>query len=129
MQKLYLVWYEPKDKILNIIGELLFKNGLYKFKYLNYDNNDLQLFSKNGLYYGFENINLIYESNSLFPTISNRLPSKKRNDYDKIMDELGIDKADNDFTILSKTEGKLSSDNFLFVTEKRLSELKKSVVE
>ena len=125
MEKLYLIWYEEEQKILNIIGELDYLDGKYIFKYLNYENSDLQLFSKNGLYYGFEDINKTYESNELFPTIYNRLPSKKREDYKYIMREYGLLDSDDDFQILKKTKGKLSTDYFIFVTEDCLGILKK----
>lgn len=122
MEKLYLVWYE-KEKLLNIIGLLSYDKKIYRFQYLNYLTSDLQLFSKNGLYQGFMDINGIYYSKELFPTIKNRLPNKKRTDYKKICDYFKINSIDDDFTVLKKTEGKTSNDNFIFITEKKLKEI------
>lgn len=128
MRKLLLVWYE-EGKILNKIGLLTYDNNLYQFKYLNYANNDLQLFSNNGLYSGFLNINETYELNELFPTILNRLPSKNRSDYNILMERYNIKENSDDFEILEKTKGKLNSDNFLFITEEEYDLLKNKITQ
>lgn len=124
---LYLVWYEKEPKILNKIGKLTFDNDVYTFEYLNFYNSDLQLFSKNGLFYGFEDINEFYKSDKLFPTILNRLPSKKRVDYEKIMIDYGFDMNSTDFEILKKTKGALSTDCFIFVSEEEYKNLEKEI--
>lgn len=124
---LFLVWYEKENNVLNLIAKLTLDNGLYTFEYLNFDTSDLQLFSKNGLFYGFEDINQIYCSTSLFSSIAGRLPSKKRVDYDKIMKDLHLEHDANEFEILKKTKGILSTDHFIFVTKEEYEELKKGV--
>lgn len=124
---LYLVWYEKEKKILNLIAKITYENNCYRFEYLNFNTNELQLFSKNGLYYGFMDINEIYESDKLFPTILNRLPSKKRVDYDKIMKMFNFSEDATDFEILEKTKGINSNDKFRFITEDEYNELRKEI--
>ena len=124
---LFLVWYEEENKILNLIAKLTFEESFYKFEYLNFNNSDLQLFSKNGLFYGFEDVNQIYISDTLFVSIVNRLPSKKRVDYDKIMSRVDLDSNASDFDILKKTKGALSTDRFIFISEDELEKLKKQL--
>lgn len=123
MKKLFLVWYEKENKILNKIGELSYDGTYYYFRYLNYENNDLQLFSKNGLFYGFEDINLTYKSKELFFSIKSRIPSKKRIDYKQILNEYRLNDSCTDFDLLEKTKGRISTDNFLFITEDELKSL------
>ena len=115
---LYLVWYEEEKNILNLIGELEYNENKneYRFKYLNYETNELQLFSKNGLFPGFMEINEIYENNELIFTILKRLPSKKRVDYNILMQRYGFNENSNDFEILKQTKGASSDDYFIFIT-------------
>lgn len=124
---LYLVWYEKENNILNLIAKLTFNNGIYTFEYLNFNNSDLQLFSKNGLFYGFEDINEIYTSDKLFPTIANRLPSKKRSDYLNILSDYNLSANSDDIELLKKTKGLLSTDNFMFVSDNEYNNLKKEI--
>lgn len=109
--------YKTNNDNIILSGDDLFFSALNRFPTKNAKNNIVPED------YTYENIVKILSH------YDNSYELQKKFNKIMIMDELGIDKADNDFTILSKTEGKLSSDNFLFVTEKRLSELKKSVVE
>lgn len=124
MKKLYLVWYEENNKVLNKIATITYSENKYIFEYSNQEYNDLQLFSKNGLFYGFEDINKKYESTTLFPSILDRLPSKKRLDYNQIKKTFNIEENDTDFDILQKTKGKISDDNFIFITQEEYDSLK-----
>lgn len=128
MKKLFLVWYEKENKILNLIAELSYDGKLYEFKYLNYETSELQLFSKNGLFYGFDNINKIYQSSELFPSIYGRIPTPKRVDYDKILKEYNLDISATSFEVLEKTKGEISTDKFIFITEEEYNRLKKEIV-
>lgn len=126
---LYLVWYEKEKKILNLIGQLTYDDidEKYFFKYLNYESNELQLFSKNGLFPGFMDINQIYISPNLFLPILKRLPSKKRDDYSKIMAEYGFDEKSTDFEVLRQTKGASCDDHFIFITEDEYYKLKNEI--
>lgn len=128
MKKLFLVWYEKENKILNLIAELSYDGKLYEFKYLNYETSELQLFSKNGLFYGFDNINKIYQSSELFPSIYGRIPTPKRVDYDKILKEYNLDISASSFEVLEKTKGEISTDKFIFITEEEYNRLRKEIV-
>ena len=64
----------------------------------------------------------------MFPTIKNRLPSKKREDYLKILKNYGLDESAGDFEVLLKSNGRLSTDKFLFITELEYEKLKKKIV-
>ena len=127
MKKLFLVWYEKENKILNLIAELSYDGKLYEFKYLNYETSELQLFSKNGLFYGFDNINKIYQSSELFPSIYGRIPTPKRVDYDKILKEYNLDISATSFEVLEKTKGEISTDKFIFITEEEYNRLIKEI--
>ncbi len=123
MQKLYLVWYEPNSNVLNKIGILKRANSNYIFEYINYEENELQLFSKKGLFPGFLDLNKTYKNNDLFENIKMRLPSKNRIDYNELLKDYKIINQDDDFEILEKTKGKISADFFIFVSEKELKKL------
>lgn len=125
MKKLYLVWYE--ENILNEIGILEKDNSEYKFYYTNFQSNDLQVFSKNGLFPGFYDLNTVYVSVELFPNITKRLPSKQRDDYNQILNNFKVKNKDDRWEILEKTEGKNSDDYFLFVTKNKLEMLRHKV--
>lgn len=123
MKKLFLIWYEPK--ILNEIGILTHDGSNYQFEYTNYNDNDLQLFSKNGLFPGFLELNEKYESPCLFLSIKSRLPSRSRIDYEELLKKQGVNNLSDEYEILKKTKGQISTDNFIFVTEEELERLKK----
>lgn len=122
MKKLILIWYD-KGFEPNKIGELTKENEYYTFKYTNYDKNELQLFSKNGLFPDFFDINGFYKSKLLFQNIKDRLPKENRVDYQNLLQHYNIKNANDDFEILLKTEGKIKSDSFMFVTPEKFQRL------
>jgi len=122
-RKLLLVWYEKENNILNLIGELQYNGIEYKFKYLNYETNELQLFSKNGLFYGFNDVNTEYVSDELFPSILSRIPSQKRIDYFQILKKYNLGDNAPKFDVLEKTKGEISTDKFIFITEEEYCKL------
>lgn len=125
MKKLYLVWYEKEKNILNKIGVLENDLETYKFYYTNYETNDLQVFSNNGLFPGFYDLNKIYISNELFSNISKRLPDKTRPDYFEILKKFNIEDENDIWEILEKTGAKDSDDYFLFINEDKLKEIER----
>ena len=85
------------------------------------------MFSKNGLFPGFYDLNTVYVSVELFPNITKRLPSKQRDDYNQILNNFKVKNKDDRWEILEKTEGKNSDDYFLFVTKNKLEMLRHKV--
>ena len=112
--EMWLIWKEPKTRQRYKVGMLIFENNKYIFKYINPELDD----AKNvGFDYfpGFPNLNLLYESDELFPNIETRLPNKTRPDYLDILNVYGLDKSSTKLDILKATKGRLITDNYEFV--------------
>lgn len=124
MNKLILIWHNEGSKP-NEIGEIVKEKDYYTFRYTNFELNDLQLFSEKGLFPGFFDINNFYKSNFLFQNIKDRLPQENRVDYSDLLKQYNIKNPEDEFEVLEKTEGKINSDNFKFVTQEKLFELQK----
>ncbi|MDD4187272.1 MAG: hypothetical protein PHX04_00645 [Bacilli bacterium] len=125
MNKLILIWHNEGSNT-NVIGELIKEQDYYTFKYTNFELNDLQLFSEKGLFPGFFDINTFYKSKFLFQNIKDRLPQENRVDYYNLLEQYNIKNPKDEFEVLTKTEGKINSDNFKFVTQEKLFELQKN---
>lgn len=113
--KLWLIWKEPKERRRFIIGELMYENNVYKFKYINPELNNAR---KNGLDFfpGFDDIEKEYVSNTvLFPNIETRLPNTSRPEYLDILNLYDLNIDSTQMEILEKTKGRLLTDNFEFV--------------
>ena len=113
--RLWLVWKEPKERRRFIIGELVYKNDKYIFKYIDPELNSAR---KKGLDFfpGFDDIKKEYISDTgLFPNIETRLPNKARPEYLEILNLFDLDVNASEIEILEKTKGRLLTDNFEFV--------------
>lgn len=116
-KKLLLIWKEPKERRRYIIGLLTYENNEYIFKYIN---PELDSAKKAGFEYfpGFTETNKTYVSkDDMFKNISTRLPNKNRPDYLQILNLYDLDVSSNQMEILTKTKGRLLTDNFEFVPE------------
>ena len=114
-KKLWLIWKEPKERRRFIIGQLIYNNNKYMFKYINPELNDAK---KSGLDFfpGFSDIDKEYVSdNVLFPNIESRLPNTSRPEYLEILNLYDLDIDSSKIEILEKTKGRLVTDNFEFV--------------
>lgn len=115
VNKLWLIWKEPKERRRFTIGELTYENDEYKFKYINPELNDAR---KKGLDFfpGFDDLKKEYVSkNELFPNIETRLPNIARPEYLEILNSYDLDIDSSKMQILMKTKGRLLTDNFEFV--------------
>ncbi len=116
MEKLFLVWKEPIERKRYVIGELTYDFEKYTFRYLK---DELpEVISKGFDFFpGFSDLDKIYSSSSLFTNISTRLPNKARPDYLDILNTYDLSLIDDEFNILSRTRGRLLTDNFEFIRE------------
>ena len=112
--RLWLIWKEPKERRRFIIGELDFLNGQYRFKYIDPELNDAR---KKGLDFfpGFSDLKKEYISKELFANIESRLPNPSRPEYLSILNTYELDMNSTEMEILSRTKGRLLTDNFEFV--------------
>ena len=80
MEKLWLVWKEPEERKRYIVGELIYENDKYTFKYLK---EEIDIVTSKGFDFfpGFNDLDKIYESTVMFSNISTRLPNPARPDY------------------------------------------------
>lgn len=107
--KLYLFWKDKYKRKYNL-GILYKENELYKFDIFE---ENLKQAIKAGCY-GIGNFTFLtthYESDVLFDFFSNRIPDKKSNDSEKIMELYNLKKYD-DMELLRITRGILFTDNY-----------------
>jgi len=114
MNELWLIWKQPETRRRYKIGSLTYDGNQYVFKYINPEIDDAR---KAGFtfYPGFNDINIEYRSNSLFPNIKTRLPNVKRPDYNEILKRYNLNVNSTIFEILEATRGRLITDTFEFV--------------
>lgn len=62
----------------------------------------------------FEELNVVYKSENLFPVFSSRLPDKKRKDIKRILEKYGLEEYDS-YQLLKKSGAKLPIDNLQFI--------------
>lgn len=113
--KLWLVWKDPKERKRYVVGELSYdEENNYRFIY---QNPGLEEAVKVGFSYfpGFSDLNMVYESNTLFANIDTRLPNSNRPDYLDILNSYNLQLDSNKMEILKKTKGRLLTDNFEFI--------------
>ena len=113
-EELWLIWKEPISRRRYKIGSLLKNNNNYVFSYI-----DPELESAKAAGFkcfpGFEILDKVYESKSLFANILTRLPNKARPDYLDILNCYNLNKDSSDFDILRATRGRLFTDNYELV--------------
>lgn len=108
---LYLIWKCALDRRQYIVGQLT-KNGQYEFQYCEEINEALKVgFTP---LVSFEQLDVVYKSEKLFPVFSSRLPDKKRKDINKILKKYGLEEYDS-YQLLKKSGAKLPIDNLQFI--------------
>jgi len=116
--KLCLLWQNKKSRNWYHVGNLIYENNKYFFKY-QVEQSKRNVFEAldNGyrLHPTFPNVQQTYESEVLFSAFARRLPQKSRKDYRVILKKLGVTKESTDFEIMSITGGTINSDNYEFV--------------
>lgn len=114
-KKLYMIWKSANTRRRYKVAELVNINDeKYIFSYINPELNDAKKVGFS-LYPGFNDDNKRYKSNYLFKNIAMRLPNKNRDDYNTYSEKFGILPGDSDFEILTKTKGKIVTDNIEFI--------------
>lgn len=109
-KELWLIWKNPYMRRRYIIGTLTKHENNYSFKYnLEEKIPDFDYFP------GFADINKTYNNTELFTNILNRLPNPSRPDYEKILNNYGLNRNSSHMEILEKTRGRLLTDTFEFV--------------
>lgn len=112
-KELWLIWKEPNSRRRYVIGTLIKHDNNYNFRY-NYTKKQLAEINFD-FFPGFNNVEEIYNSETMFDTILNRLPNKTRPDYMSILNEYGLNENSTEMEILEKTKGRLLTDTFEFV--------------
>lgn len=111
---MWLIWKESQERRRFKVGILTYENDKYVFQYVNPELEDAKKFGF-GFFPGFENLNKVYESQELFPSIENRLPNVNRPDYLDILNIYNLDQHSSKWDILIATKGRLVTDNYEFV--------------
>ncbi|MGL4653853.1 HIRAN domain-containing protein [Cetobacterium sp.] len=103
-----ITWKNPTLRERYEVGELIYNNEKYIFKYCCDLTKAIEVGFK-GLG-EFEDLTKEYIGNELFLTFSTRVPNKKRKDFQKFLEENKIPKTANDLEILMSTRGVLATD-------------------
>lgn len=107
---LYLVWKDPQTRRNFTIGKLS-RNQKYKFEYCEATTEAEEA--------GWKKLEAfpepkIYESDTLFPVFSSRLPDRKRRDIEKILEKYNLTEFD-EFELLRKSGARLPIDTYEFI--------------
>lgn len=107
---LYLIWKDPRTRKNFTVGKLT-RGETYIFQYCEeyttakkYGWRGLQAFPEEK----------VYESKTLFPVFSSRVPDPKRRDIEKILAKYGLKKFDA-YDLLKKNGGRLPIDTYEFI--------------
>lgn len=108
---LYLIWKCASNRRQYIVGQLT-KNGQYEFQYCE----EIEEALKVGFtpLVSFEELDVVYKSEKLFPVFASRLPDRKRKDINKILKKYGLEEYDS-YQLLKKSGAKLPIDNLQFI--------------
>lgn len=107
---LYLIWKDPETRRNFTIGKLT-RGEKYIFEYCE-DAGEAEEagWKLLGTFPDYQ----VYESESLFPVFSSRLPDKKRRDISKILKKYGLKEYD-EFELLRRSGARLPIDTYEFV--------------
>ena len=108
---LYLIWKDPVSRSNFIVGQLS-QNSKYEFEY----GHEIDEAISKGfeLLIPFEDASKVYESDTLFPTFSSRLPDRKRRGIEKILEKYGLEEFD-DYKLLKRSGARLPIDSLEFI--------------
>lgn len=105
---LFLIWKDPKTRRNYTIGKLEKTGSTYAFEYGEE--------AEDAKKAGWEPLEAFpremrYESETVFPAFSSRLPDRKRRDISKILQKYGLEKYD-EFELLKKSGARLPIDTY-----------------
>lgn len=107
---IYLVWQDDKNRDFYVVGQLS-KNGQYEFEYMG----EIDKAIENGfqLLMPFPERKK-YKSDILFPVFSSRLPDRKRENINEILNKYNMTEYD-PYLLLKNSGAKLPIDNLQFI--------------
>ena len=107
---LYLIWKDPETRRNYTIGKLS-RGEKYRFEYCEEAGQAEEAGWK--LLGAFPDYQ-VYESESMFPVFSSRLPDRKRRDIKRILGKYGLDEYD-EFELLRRSGARLPIDTYEFI--------------
>lgn len=116
---IWVMWKDPISRTRHLIGELVRDKG-YKFRY---NLKKISEAEESGFkpLVAFPDITETYSSDELFPVFTCRLPDRRRSDIKEVLKKYGMESYDA-YELLSRTEGKLPTDNLEFIRPIYLNE-------
>lgn len=108
MRTLFIAWQDPQTRGWFPVGKLTFEGGYYRFVYTKGAEA-----SRNFLPFGvMRDLTAVYRAKDLFPLFANRVISKKRPEYNRLLTwlDLGSERAD-PLVLLGRTEGIRETDS------------------
>ncbi len=114
VNSVFLAWQDPENRSWHTVGKLTQENDLFEFHYTQ-GALASELFIP---FSGMNDLEATYRSETLFPLFANRLLSRRRPEYQRMMSWLGLEESrQNPITILAKTGGIKSTDNLKIFPE------------
>lgn len=124
VKSLLVIWQNKETNLYYHIGTLNFDGVQYLFTYTHHNDSHrtVREAMRNGyfLHPSFPKIDQTYKSQTLFPAFDRRIPSPQREDFKKILEDLGLTIQSDKMDILRVTRGKLSGDTYSFEQPLRL---------
>jgi hypothetical protein len=124
VKSLLVIWQNKETSLYYHIGTLTFDGITYFFTYTHHNDSPRTVMEaiRNGyfLHPSFPVIDKTYKSENLFPAFDRRIPSAEREDYNLILNDLGLDLNSDRMDILRVTRGMLSGDTYSFEQPLRL---------
>lgn len=116
--ELWLIWQNVETRQRYHVGNLIFVNGRFQFEYeKRCGRRTLNEAINNGYkpHLSFPDINRTYTSDRLFGPFARRLPDRRRPDFEKLIQELGLPSDCTELDLLRATGGRLVTDSYEFV--------------
>ncbi|MFP7285775.1 HIRAN domain-containing protein [Shouchella clausii] len=111
---LWLIWQNTDTRNKYHVGNLYCDSNGYRFEYnLEKKSRNLEAAMDDGFLplTNFPDVNRVYQSKTLFPAFSKRLPNKRRPDYQQLLQKFGVDHEVSDMELLQVTKGKTDMDS------------------
>ncbi|MEU0508330.1 hypothetical protein [Amycolatopsis sp. NPDC006125] len=113
VRRMAVGWQHPVSRAVDAVGLLEFDGETHRFRYLR------RATRIGGFrpFVGFPRLDVLYESESLFPLFAQRAMSPRRPDYSHFLRSLDLDDTASTWEQIARTEGRLAGDTIHLVPE------------
>ena len=112
-ERLVVTWQHPDERGIQPVGFLSYNGRTYRFSYIR---NALSVKGFRPLL-GFEELYEAYESTELFPLFAQRVMAPRRSDYQRYVEQLGLEGEPDPWEQIARSQGHRQGDSLQLLPE------------